>query len=101
MSPELLAAYPAPAADEAVEPGGRLRADYAPLGPVLQRLGASGLTDAAAALAAERSRRGVVVTAWVDGRQVPQPFAQDPWPRVVPVRGTGAARGIHGAVAGQ
>ena len=43
------------------------------------------LTDAAAALAAERSRRGVVVTAWADGRQVPQPFPQDPWPRVVPV----------------
>jgi uncharacterized circularly permuted ATP-grasp superfamily protein len=85
VSPDLLAAYPASPADEAVEPGGRLRADYEVIGPVLDRLGAAGLTDAAAALAAERSRRGVVVTAWVDGRQVPQPFVQDPWPRILPV----------------
>ncbi len=84
MTPELLADYPASAADEAVEPGGGLRAGYAPLGPVLQRLGRSGLAAAAAALAAERDRRGVRVTAWTDGRQVPQPFPQDPWPRVVP-----------------
>ena len=84
MSPELLVDYPASPADEAVEPGGRLRDGYAPLGPILQRLGRSGLADAAAALAAERDRRGVLVTAWIDGRQVPQPFPQDPWPRVVP-----------------
>ena len=84
MTPELLADYAASAADEAVEPGGRLRPGYAPLGPVLERLGRSGLAAAAAALAAERDRRGVRVTAWTDGRQVPQPFPQDPWPRVVP-----------------
>jgi carboxylate-amine ligase len=83
VSPELLAAYPAPIADEAVERGGRLRADYAALGPALGRLGATGLAEATAALQAERRRRGVLVTAWSDGRQVPQPFPQDPWPRVV------------------
>lgn len=85
MTPDLLADYPASPADEAVEPGGRLRGGYQSLGPALQRLGRAGLVDAAGALAAERSRRGVLVTAWSDGRQVPQPFPQDPWPRVVPI----------------
>lgn len=85
MTPELLADYPASAADEAVDPGGRLRPDYAPIGPVLQRLGRTGLAEAAAALEAERDRRGVRVTTWSDGRQVPRPFPQDPWPRVVPL----------------
>lgn len=84
MSPEPLVGYPGSTVDEAVEPGGRLRAGYAPLGRLLQRLGTSALADAAAALAAERDRRGVRVTAWSDGRQVPQPFPQDPLPRVVP-----------------
>ncbi|GAA3178601.1 circularly permuted type 2 ATP-grasp protein [Blastococcus jejuensis] len=85
MSPDLLADYPAAVADEAVEPGGRLRPAYAPLGPVLHRLGTAGLAEAAAALEAERSRRGVSLSAWSDGRQHPQPFRQDPWPRVVPL----------------
>jgi uncharacterized circularly permuted ATP-grasp superfamily protein len=84
VSPELLADYPASPADEAVEPGGRLRAGYSWLDPALDRLGGPGLVDAAAAVAADRSRRGVLVTAWSDGRQVPQPFPQDPWPRVLP-----------------
>ncbi len=84
MSPEALVDYPASPADEAVEPGGRLRASYAPLGPVLHRMGISGLADAATALAAERSSRGLRMTAWSDGRQVPQPFPQDPVPRIVP-----------------
>jgi uncharacterized circularly permuted ATP-grasp superfamily protein len=85
VSLELLAEYPARAADEAVDPGGRLRAGYAPLGPVLGRLGTAGLSDAAGALEAERRRRGLLVTAWSDGRQHPRPFPQDPWPRVVPI----------------
>jgi carboxylate-amine ligase len=85
VSPELLADYPATTADEAVEPGGSLRAGYTPLGPVLRRLGTAGLAAAADALEDQRARRGIAVTAWSDGRQVPQPFRQDPWPRVVPV----------------
>jgi carboxylate-amine ligase len=83
VSPDLPADYPASAADEAVDRGRRLRAGYAALRPVLGRLGATGLAEAAAALQVERRRRGVLVTAWADGRQVPQPFPQDPWPRVV------------------
>ena len=85
MSSELPADYPASDLDEAVAPDGRLRPGYARLGELLDRLGGAGLADAAAALQAERRRRGLVVTAWSDGRQVPQPFPQDPWPRVVPV----------------
>jgi uncharacterized circularly permuted ATP-grasp superfamily protein len=76
--------YPAPAADEAVEQGGRLRGGYTALGPVLGRLGASGLTSAATAIAEERGRRGLAVSGWEDGRLRPQPFPQDPWPRIVP-----------------
>ncbi len=84
MSPDLLADYPPTDADEAVAPGGGLRPAYSPLEPALRRIGGEGLAAAAAALEAERRRRGVVLTAWSDGRQVPQPFPQDPWPRVVP-----------------
>ena len=83
MSPDV-PDYPAPAADEAVEQGGRLRGGYAALGPVLGRLGASGLTAAATAIAEERARRGLTVSGWEDGRLRPQPFPQDPWPRIVP-----------------
>jgi carboxylate-amine ligase len=76
--------YPAPASDEAVEPGGRLRGGYAALGPVLGRLGRTGLAAAATAIAEERGRRGLTVSGWEDGRLSPQPFPQDPWPRIVP-----------------
>ncbi len=86
MRPDPLADYPASAADEAVAPGGGLRSGSAVLGPVLRRLGLPGLAAAGLAFEAERRRRGVQVTAWADGRQVPQPFPQDPWPRVLPAR---------------
>ena len=43
MSRPVLAGYPASSADEAVTPDGRLRADYAALGPALERLGVDGL----------------------------------------------------------
>jgi uncharacterized circularly permuted ATP-grasp superfamily protein len=79
-----LADYPASPADEAVAPDGRLRGGYDLLGPALDRLGTTGLTAAAAALAAEQAARGVAVAAWADGRQTVRPFPMDPVPRVVP-----------------
>jgi len=53
------------------------------LGPVLDRLGPAGLTAAAAALAAEHERRGVVVAGWADGRQSVRSVPMDPVPRLV------------------
>ncbi|WP_448625530.1 circularly permuted type 2 ATP-grasp protein [Geodermatophilus sp. URMC 64] len=57
--------------------------DDAVLGSVLDRLGTAGLAAAAAALAAERERRGVVVAGWADGRQTVRPVPSDPVPRLV------------------
>jgi uncharacterized circularly permuted ATP-grasp superfamily protein len=79
----LFVGYPAAPADEAVAPDGRLRDEYALLGPALQRLGIAGLTAASAALAAEREALGVTVGSWSDGRQTVRPFPLDPLPRVV------------------
>ncbi len=78
-----LADYPASLADEAVGPDGRLQECYALLRAALNRLGAAGLTAAAAALAADRATRGVSVAAWADGRQIVRPFPLDPVPRAV------------------
>jgi uncharacterized circularly permuted ATP-grasp superfamily protein len=87
VSRDLLAGYPASPADEAVGPDGRLRDGYALLGPVLDELGATGLTDVATAMAGERAARGVAVAAWADGRQTVRPFPMDPVPRLVPAAG--------------
>jgi uncharacterized circularly permuted ATP-grasp superfamily protein len=84
VSRPLLAGYPASSADEAVGPDGRLRDDYAVLGPALERLGVDGLTAAAAAIAVEREAREVTVASWSDGRQTVQPLPLDPFPRIVP-----------------
>jgi uncharacterized circularly permuted ATP-grasp superfamily protein len=84
VSRHLFAGYPASPADEAVSPDGRLRDDYAPLVPALERLGIAGLTSAASAAAAERAARGVSVASWSDGRQTVRPLPLDPFPRVVP-----------------
>ena len=92
-SPDPLAAYPAPAADEAVTPDGRVRDAYAPVASVLRRWGTAGLSAATAALAAERAAREVTVAAWADGRQTVRPFALDPVPRIL----TGAEWGRIGA----
>jgi uncharacterized circularly permuted ATP-grasp superfamily protein len=86
VSGHLFSGYPAAPADEAVDRAGRLTAGYAALGPVLERLGASGLAAAAAALAGERAARGLSVTGWTDGRQRVHPFPLDPLPRIVPRR---------------
>ena len=84
MSQDVFAGYPASPADEAVTPDGRLRDHYAVLGPVLGQLGATGLTVASAALAAEGAARGMVVAAWTDGHRTVRPFPLDPVPRVLP-----------------
>jgi uncharacterized circularly permuted ATP-grasp superfamily protein len=83
VSRPLLAGYPASTADEAVSPDGRLRGDYAALGPVLERLGVDGLAAAAAVMAVERDARGVAVASWSDGRQIVRPLPLDPFPRIV------------------
>ena len=83
MSGGFAAGYPACPADEAVRPDGRLRDAYARLGPALDRLGLSGLTAAADAMAAERADRGVAVGTWADGRQQVRPLPLDPIPRIV------------------
>jgi len=83
VSRPLFAGYPASSADEAVSPDGRLRDDYALLGPALDRLGVNGLAAAADAMALERSARGVTVASWSDGRQSVQPLPLDPFPRIV------------------
>jgi uncharacterized circularly permuted ATP-grasp superfamily protein len=83
VSGEIFAGYPACPADEAVDPDGRRRNEYAPLVPVLERLGSSGLAAAADAMAAERRDRGVTVGAWADGRQTVRPLSLDPVPRIV------------------
>jgi uncharacterized circularly permuted ATP-grasp superfamily protein len=75
--------YSACPADEAVDPVGRLRDEYAGVGAAVRRLGESGLGAAAAALDADRRARGVVVSAWVDGRQHVRPFPLDPLPRLL------------------
>ena len=85
--PAALRRLPRTTADEAVSPDGRLRDDYAPLTPALDRLVLPGLTGrAAAAIAAERDARGVTVGPWSDGRQTVRPFPLDPLPRIVPAR---------------
>jgi uncharacterized circularly permuted ATP-grasp superfamily protein len=84
LNADPFAGYSASPADEAVTPDGRLRDAYALLGPVLRELGTSGLTTAAAALAAERAARGITVAAWTDGRQTVRAFPLDPVPRIVP-----------------
>ena len=73
----------APARNEMVGPDGGLRAGYAVLGPVLDRMDAGRLSAAGAALAAEGEARGVVVAGWSDGRQAVRPVPVDPLPRVV------------------
>ncbi len=84
MSGGLLAGYPAPTADEAVTPDGRLSPDYAVLEPALAELGAAGLAAAARSLAELRAARGVVLGSWTDGRHERHPVALDPLPRVLP-----------------
>ncbi|MCZ2858207.1 circularly permuted type 2 ATP-grasp protein [Blastococcus sp. VKM Ac-2987] len=83
MNGELFAGYSTARTDEAVGPGGRLRAGWA--GPIaaLEQLGPDGLTDAARHLAAWRAEHGVAVSAWVDGRQQVHPVPMDPVPRLV------------------
>ena len=83
-SEEPFADYPTSTADEAVARDGRLQDGYALLGRVLRQLGTTGLSAAAAALAAEQASRGVAVAAWADGRQTVRPFPLDPVPRIVP-----------------
>ncbi|MCW2636893.1 MAG: hypothetical protein JWQ99_3260 [Blastococcus sp.] len=85
MSADLFAGYPAAHADEAIDPDGRLTGAYAPLGPMLARLGPAGLAAGATALASERRTRGVAVAGWADGRQQLHPFPLDPLPRVIPL----------------
>ena len=84
MSGGLLAGYPAPTADEAVTPEGRLNSDYALLEPVLAELGAGGLGAAAQALAGLRAARGVELGSWTDGRHERHPLPLDPLPRLLP-----------------
>ncbi|MCA1656451.1 MAG: circularly permuted type 2 ATP-grasp protein [Actinobacteria bacterium] len=69
--------------DEAVDPAGRLRPPWAPLGEALDRLGTAGLAAAARVAAAEREHRGVVVVSWEDGRRRERPLPLDPVPRVL------------------
>jgi carboxylate-amine ligase len=83
VSRPLFADYPAAPADEAVDPEGRLREDFAVLGARLEAVGESGLAAAAAAMAAQREARGVTVASWADGRQTVRPYPLDPVPRVV------------------
>jgi carboxylate-amine ligase len=83
VSRDFFAGYPASPADEAVSPDGRLRDDYAVLGPALERVGIAGLTAAATAADTEREARGVTVGSWSDGRQTVRPFPLDPVPRIV------------------
>jgi carboxylate-amine ligase len=78
------AGYPAGPADETVDPAGRLRNEYAGVGETLRRLGEAGFAARAAALEADRSARGVVLSTWADGRRHVRPFPLDPLPRVVP-----------------
>jgi uncharacterized circularly permuted ATP-grasp superfamily protein len=80
----LFAGYAATPRDEAVGPHGRLRGGYERIGSALEVLGAAGLARSAAALAAEREARGVVLSGWRDGRPELRPFAMDPVPRVLP-----------------
>jgi carboxylate-amine ligase len=96
LSADLFAGYPAPPADEAVRPDGRLRDDFTVVAPALRRLGIAGLTAAAAALATERVARGVTIASWADGRQTVRPFPLDPVPRVVPAADwTAVAAGVE------
>jgi uncharacterized circularly permuted ATP-grasp superfamily protein len=78
-----LAGYRGAAGDEAVDSSGAVRDGYAVLGPALERLGETGLADAAAEVAAQRRKRGVVFGAWSDGRQHVRPFPMDPLPRLL------------------
>ena len=82
-SSDPLAAFSAPAADEAVTSDGRVRDAYAPVVSVLRRWGTTGLAAATAALTAERAAREVTVAAWADGRQTVRPFGMDPVPRIL------------------
>lgn len=86
MSRPLFVGYAASLADEAVSPDGRLRDDYAALGPALERLGIAGLGEAATVMAGERDARGVTVASWSDGRQTVRTLPLDPVPRLVPAR---------------
>ncbi|SOE00912.1 circularly permuted type 2 ATP-grasp protein [Blastococcus haudaquaticus] len=82
-NPDPFAAYPAPAADEAVAADGRVREAYVAVASVIRQWGTTGLSAATAALAAERAARGVTVGAWADGRQTVRPFPMDPVPRIL------------------
>jgi uncharacterized circularly permuted ATP-grasp superfamily protein len=96
VSARLFAGYPTAPDDEAVDRGGRLTGGYAVLGPRLERLGAVGLAAAATALADERTRRGVTLAGWADGRQQVHTVPMDPLPRVVPLaEWTALAAGIE------
>jgi carboxylate-amine ligase len=82
--------------DEAVDPSGALRDGYAVLGPALDRLGETGLADAASGLAAHRRERGVVLGTWSDGRQRVRPLPMDPVPRLLPAeQWTRVAAGVE------
>ena len=72
--------------DEAVDPAGRLRSGWAPLGRALERLGTAGLEAAARIAVVEREHRGVAVVSWEDGRPRERPLPLDPVPRVLPAQ---------------
>jgi uncharacterized circularly permuted ATP-grasp superfamily protein len=84
VSGELLAGYPAPAADEAVTGEGRWRPEYAGVEPVVTALGAAGLAAAARTLAELRGARGAALGSWRDGRHDQHPVPLDPLPRLIP-----------------
>ena len=81
---EFLAGYPRGARDEMVDRAGRLRPRSAAVVPALGRLAAHGADAAAAAVAEEAVRRGVVLSSWADGRQLRRTLPLDPVPRPVP-----------------
>src|SRR5690348_3547188 len=67
-----------------VDRAGRLRPRSAAVVPALGRLAAHGADAAAAAVAEEAVRRGVVLSSWADGRQLRRTLPLDPVPRPVP-----------------
>ena len=97
MSSEgLFAGYPPVRTDEAVGPDGRLHGGWVALAAALERVGADGLTEAAAELAARRHALGVATSVWVDGRQEVRPVPMDPVPRLV---GAGSWAALSAGVA--
>ena len=80
----LLVGYPRTGRDEAIDGAGRLRPRGSALVPALGRLALQGLDTAAAAVAEEAGRRGVVLSWWADGWQLRRTLPVDPVPRVLP-----------------